>query len=409
VISTIRFRHSFGSALALLLILGSCKKSSKEGQTAEKDVFDENVVTTYDIQIDPADWNAMVADPESDTWRRMSMTWEGETLTDVAVHPSGQHSRVPGNPKPSLHLSFEEFVPSRHFHHLPSLKLNSHIDDPALMRERMTYGVERSFGVAAPREVHARVVVNGEYKGLYGVEERITKKFVERWFPGSVRQIYKFSGAFADVWDRGDDPSQYVPLMFEAHVDSLSPDAVGMRDLITGISRGPYEQTAARFDLEVFLREIAVETVTGEEDAILAGPDSTNTVWTNNFYLYKAASTDKYTVIGWDRNEGYWRLPANASITEAFDRHILTQRLIMDRPENLARLKVLLRELLDGPGAVERLQARFDQIYAQIQPHMQVEPFNPKKPSSYQTWVFEAADLRNYLQLRHDGVNGQVP
>ncbi len=406
--STLRFRHSVGAAMALLLLLGSCKKS-KEGQVAEKDVFDESVVTTYEIGIDPADWDAMVADPESNTWRRMTMTWEGETLNDVAVHPSGQHSRVPGNPKPSLHLSFETFVPSRHFHHLPSLKLNSHIDDPALMRERIVYSVERSFGVPAPREVHARVVVNGEYKGLYGVEERITKKFVERWFPGSVRQIYKYSGAFADIWDRGDDASQYVPLMFEAHVDSLDNDAGGMRDLITGINRGPYDETSARFDVEVFLREIAVETLTGEEDAILAGPDETNVVWTNNFYLYKAASTDKYTVIGWDRNETFWRLPYTASITEAFDRHILTRRLILDRPENMARFKELLRQLLDGAGTVETLQARFDFIYNQIKPHMEVEPLNPKKPRSFQTWLFETQDLRSYLQLRHDGVSGQVP
>jgi hypothetical protein len=70
----------------------------KEGQSREKDVFDENVVTTYEISIDPADWDAMVADPESDTWRRMTMTWEGETLNDVAVHPSGQHSACPGIP-----------------------------------------------------------------------------------------------------------------------------------------------------------------------------------------------------------------------------------------------------------------------------------------------------------------------
>jgi spore coat protein CotH len=396
------------SASLVFLLMWGCKPSS-EGETAEKDPFDEKVVTTYEITIDPADWNAMVADPESNVWRRMTLVWEGETLSDVAVHPSGQHSRVPGNPKPSLHLSFEEFVPSRHFHHLPSVKLNSHIDDPALMRERIAYSVERSFGIAAPREVHARVVVNGQYKGLYGVEERITKKFVERWFPGSTRQIYKYSGAFADIWDRGDDPSQYVPLMFEAHVDSLDFDAAGMRDLITGISRGPYDQTAARFDIEVFLREIAVETLTGEEDAILAGPDATNTVWSNNFYLYKASSTDKYTVIGWDRNECFWRLPYNDSITEAFDRHILTRQLIVMRPENLERLKALLRELLDGPGTVETLQARFDFIYTQIKPYMEAEPLNPKKPRDFQTWLFEAADLRSYLKQRHEGVDGQVP
>src|SRR6185436_11879734 len=177
----------------LLLLMWGCKPSS-EGETAEKDPFNENVVTTYEITIDPADWNSMVADPESNVWRRMTLVWEGETFKDVAVHPSGQHSRMPGNPKPSLHLSFEEFVPSRHFHHLPSLKLNSHIDDPALMRERLTYGLARAFGVVAPREVHARVVVNGVYLGLYGAEERVTKKFVKDNFGGEANQVYKFSG-----------------------------------------------------------------------------------------------------------------------------------------------------------------------------------------------------------------------
>ena len=63
--------------------------------------------------------------------------------------------------------------------------------------------IARSFGIAAPREVHARVVVNGQYKGLYGVEERITKKFVQANFPGQTNQIYKFSGTLTDLDDLG--------------------------------------------------------------------------------------------------------------------------------------------------------------------------------------------------------------
>src|SRR6185295_552972 len=236
------------TALALLLLAGCDQTKSKEGQSAQKDVFDENVVTTYSITIDPADWDAMVADPESNDWRRMTLVWEGETWADVAVHPAGQNSRVPGNPKPSLHLSFEQFVPSRHFHHLPSLKLNCHIDDPIIMRERITYSLERRFGLAAPREVHARVVVNGEYKGLYGAEERVTKKFVEANFPGSTNQIYKFSGTLTDLDDLGPDASRYIPTMFEAHVETLPPDAEGIRDLVTLFNHGPYDALASVFD-----------------------------------------------------------------------------------------------------------------------------------------------------------------
>ena len=395
------------SAVCWLLVLAGCKPSS-EGKRAEKDPFDENVVTTYEITIDPADWNAMVADPESNTWRRMTLTWEGETFHDVAVHPSGQNSRVPGNPKPSLHLSFEEFVPSRHFHHLPSLKLDSEIDDPALMRERLVYGLARSFGMVAPRLVHARVIVNGQYKGLYGAEERVNKKFVKERFGDEANQVYKFSGVYTELFDLGPDASQYVPHMFEAHVDSLPPDAEGIRDFVQTLNHGSYESIAAMFDVEVFLKEIAVETVTGEEDAILAGPDEDGNVWTNNFYLYRVPSTGKYTVIPWDRNEGYWRLPADSSITEAFDQHLLTRRLILERPENLARFRTLLRQLLDGPGNTAAMQQRFDAIYAQIQPLMQVEPVNSARPRTYQMWLDETAELRAYIQQRNDGVSQQL-
>ena len=396
------------AALAALLLLGGCG-DSKEGQlAADKDPFDESVVTTYEIAIDPADWDAMVADPDSNVWRRMTLTWEGETWTDVAVHPSGQNSRIPGNPKPSLHLSFEQFVPSRHFHKLPSLKLDGQIDDPALMRERMTYALARSWGMVAPREVHARVVVNGQYKGLFTAEERINKRFVKKHYGEPENQVYKFAGIHHDFFDVGTDPAQYVPTMFEPHAETIASGAEAVRDMVLTLNRGTYEAAAAIFDIEVFLREIAVETVTGEEDAYLAGPDETNTVWSNNFYLYQVPATGKYTMIPWDRNEGYWRLPATSSITEAFDRHVLTRRLILERPENLERFKALLRDLLAGPGATSVVQARFDAIYAQIRPHMEVEPVNPLRPRSYQIWLWETEELRLYLQQRNDGVRQQL-
>lgn len=375
---------------------------------AQKNVFNENVVTTYEISIDPADWDAMVADPLNDTWRRMTLVWDGETWKDVAVHPSGQHSRVPGNPKPSMHLSFEEYVPSRHFHHLPSLKLNSHIDDPIIMRERVTYMLERSFGIPAPREVHARVVVNGVYKGLYGVEERITKKFVEANYPGVTQQIYKFSGTMTDMDDLGPDASKYIPTMFEAHVETLPTGAESIRDLVAVFNYGSSEELAAMFDVETFLKEIAVETICGEEDAILAGPDATGAVWTNNFYLYRNPATKKFTVIPWDRNEDFWRIPASESITQVFDRHVTTRAVIMNNAGNLARFKELLRQLLDGPGSTTAILAYYDFVYQQIQPHMQVEPVNTARPRSYQNWLSETAGTRVYIQQRNDGVRQQV-
>lgn len=335
--------------VALLWAWSGCNPTKPKSLKAGPDPFDETVVATYEITIDPADWNAIVMTPmpgqSGDQYKRATMTWRGETYENVAVKASGQNSRIPGNPKPSLHLDFEEFVQARKFRGLPSLKLNCQIDDPAFMRERLTYNLERAFGLAAPREVHCRVVVNGEYKGLYAAEERVTKSFVKNRFNPTANQIYKFAGIDGDVFDMGTTPSRYVTRanssippssMFEATVDSLDPDAASVMNLVLALNYD-YDAAAALFDVATFMREIAVETVSGEEDAYLAGPDENGAVWSNNFFFYPNPSTGKFTLIPWDRNEGWWRLPVDASITQAFDKHVLTRTLILNRPENLER------------------------------------------------------------------------
>jgi spore coat protein CotH len=399
--------------MVAFLVAGCGDSGEDEGSqqvSSAADPFDDNTVATYEFTIAPSDWDAMVANPDDNTWRRATLVWQGETYSDVAVHPSGQNSRVPGNPKPSLHLSFEEFVPSRHFHHLPSLKLDCQIDDPAMMRERLTYGVHRAFGLAAPREVHARVVVNGVYKGLYAAEERITKSFVKGRFGPDVNQLYKFTGIDDDVHWHGSDPALYVPLRYEPHVDSLPSDAAGLRDLINALNNLPYDSAAAVFDVDTFVKEIAIEVITGETDGYLGGGDANDpTTWSNNFYLYKVPATGRYTLLGWDRNEDYWRMPETSPITDTFDKRILTRRLISERPENLAKLKAALQALLDGPHGTALMQARVDFVTAQIRDLAAQEPFNPKRPRTFQQWQWEVGDLRGYIQRRNDGVRAQLP
>lgn len=415
-------------ALGLLALFGSwggCNPTNAKPVSAGPDPFDETTVATYAITIDPADWNAIVMTPmpgqSGDQYKRASLSWRGETYESVGVKASGQNSRIPGNPKPSLHLDFEEFVAGRKFHRLPSLKLNCQIDDPAFMRERLTYHLARSFGLAAPREVHCRVVVNGEYKGLYAAEERVTKSFVKDRFGPDANQLYKFTGIDGDVKDVGASPARYVTRanssippssMFEATVDSLDVDAASVMNLVLALNYD-YAAASAAFDVEAFLREIAVETVTGEEDAYLAGPDENGAVWSNNFYFYKNPNTGKFTIIPWDRNEGWWRLPADASITQAFDKHVLTRTLILALPENLDRFRALLRDLLEGPGAAAALEAEFDRIYAQIKDVLLEEPFanrvTGKRPSDYPQWLGEAQGLRDYIRQRNDGVRRQLP
>jgi spore coat protein CotH len=405
-------------ALVVLLVIG-CGNDPEEGSPEVRsnpgpDPFAEGALTTYAITMAPADWDAIVADPNDNTWRRATLAWEGESWADVAVRPSGQNSRIAGNPKPSLHLDFEEFVSGRHFHHLPSLKLDSQVDDPALLRERLTYSIHRTFGLAAPREVHARLVVNGAYKGLYTAEERVTKAFVKDHFGAAVNQLYKWTGAAADFFWIDARPDSYVPGVLEPHIGSLPDDAPGILGLFDALNHAPYEEASGVFDVDAFMRFLAIEVATGEMDSYLGSslpPDPT--VWSNNFYVYKVPATGKYLLIAWDRNEDYWR-PASDPPTATFDRRVLTRRFILEPPGNRERFLAILKNLLEGPGATDTVQTRIDSFAGQIADAMMLEPLNPASRTpmdrqGFQAWQEEVRDLRNYVKLRNDALKQNLP
>src|SRR5947207_9048728 len=215
-------RRTGGVLLALLLVAGcGDPHAGSDGhglypanaQTG-LDPFDDSALTTYSLSMDQADWDAIVAHPEDNTWRRATLDWRGETWHDVAVRPSGQRSRVPGNPKPSFRIKFNYFVPHRTFHDrfLTGVKMVSDTNDPSMIRRRLEDGIYRASGLPASRFVHARVAVNGAYKGVYGVEERVKRSFIQEHFGSNViNQLYDFTmDPPGDVTWIGPDPALYV-------------------------------------------------------------------------------------------------------------------------------------------------------------------------------------------------------
>ena len=62
------------------------------------------------------------------------------------------------------------------------------------MHERLGYWLFRSMGVEAPRSVHARLVINGEFIGLYALTEQIDGAFTDYHFDDKDGNLYK------EVW-----------------------------------------------------------------------------------------------------------------------------------------------------------------------------------------------------------------
>jgi spore coat protein CotH len=398
--------------LGLLLVAG-CGGDGDEGSSSSPsspgpsiDPFEDSVLATYEITMAPGDWEAMVANLEDNTWRRATIVWRGETWPDVAIHPAGQSSRDPdfANPsKPSMWLSFNEFVPGREFHKYERVKLDGMVDDPALMRERIVYPIYAARGVAAPRVAHCRVVVNGVYRGLYMVEERINKEFVTKRFGRTlVNQLYRWTEFEPDLRWVGPDPARYVPNMWEPRIETLGPGAEAMRDFIDLLNHTP-GSVGDVFDIDVFLNWMAVEVASGETDGYIGWSPGATGFYTGNIFLYRNPANNKYTMIVWDRDQSFWR---EEGITFGFDQRILTNQLIVNNPTAMDRYKSFLRSTVDGPAHPAVLEARLDSIRSQIEAAAFEDPYKTAPTNQHLIWEWE--DLRRYFAERRNLILQQL-
>jgi spore coat protein CotH len=413
-----------------LLLAGGCGDSDagSDGHglfpanaKAGLDPFDENQFTTYSLSMEPADWEAIVASPADSTWRRATLEWQGEVWHDVAVRPSGQRSRVPGNPKPSIRLKFNYFVPHRTFHdpYLTGVKLVSDTNDPSMIRRRLEDGIYRATGLPASRCVHARVVVNGDYKGVYAVEERVKRSFIQQHFGSAVmNQLYDFMmDQSADVTWSGSDPALYVPRMFTPKLTKLDPsrpeekvaDPERVRDFVDVVNNAPWATAAAAVDVDLFCRFMAAEVVTGEADGYVAYradvPPGVTAFRSSNFRIYLDPRTNRWVLLAWDREEGYWAL--RSSIVTGFDQRVLTRRLILEDSATLDRYKQLLRELVEGPASVESMDAQIEFIRGQIEQAVAEDPY--KTAGTLENWRDHLQTIRTFVRQQNAMIRSQLP
>jgi spore coat protein CotH len=418
-------RRTGGVLLALLLVAGcGDPDAGSDGHglypanaQSGLDPFDDSILTTYSLSMDPADWDAMVATPNDNTWRRATLEWRGETWHDIAVRPSGQRARVPGNPKPSFRIKFNYYVPHRTFHDrfLTGVKMVSDTNDPSMLRRRLQDEIYRASGLPASRCVHARVTVNGAYKGVYGVEERVKRSFIQKHFGSTViNQLYDYMmNVTTDVTWSGPDPALYVPTLFHPKLSKLDPanpelkvaNPESVRDFVDVVNNAPWSVAAASVDVDMFCRFMAAEVVTGETDGYVAYFTDRPGLRSSNFRIYLNPNTGKWIVLAWDREGGFGSL--RDSIVTGFDQRILTRRLILEDAATLDNYKAILRQLLDGPASVESMDARIEFLKSQLQEAVAEDPY--KVAGTMEAWQGHLWTIQYFCRQYNEMIRSQLP
>ena len=386
---------------ALVAVLG-CGDDSSGGDAVAGSVsgslFNEDVVHEVRLSMDPADWESILADTRGDEYRRASFAWGGATLNDVGVRPSGNATRWPGNPKQPLKLKFDAFLPEQRFLGMKTLKLDGLIEQ-TMMRERIAYGVFRSRIPTAPRTAHARLSVNGDYRGLYMIEERVTDALLDDRYGKEDGNLYRIMVEIPEAFaDRGPDPVPYMPRPFQPETNEATGDHSILPRLIDVLHRRPAELETV-VDVENLTMFLALEAALVSRDGFLRddGPPQ-------NHYMYFRPATGRFEFIPWDLDQTLSVARSEYSYYHNFEKSRIVS-VVREQPDLDAKFRQKLAEVVTTLTSPEALFPRIDAIYAQIRPHVLEDRYKGFSNEEFDTVPHY---LKTAVQSRYDHLRAQL-
>jgi spore coat protein CotH len=206
----------------------------------------------------------------------------------------------------SLKLDFNEYDAESRLDGLKKLNLHAMSADPSKMRERLGYSLYRDMDVLAPRAVHARVYINGEYHGLFVAVEEVDGRFTANRFPSSGDgNLYKEIWPAAHV--TGADAEAALKTNDQPAPANVS-DFLAFRDAVVDASERDFPTKVGPYlDFDYLARYIVVNRAINDFDGVLAfyygwGPPPAN----HNLFWYHDSESGRFSLIPWDLDKAFW-------------------------------------------------------------------------------------------------------
>jgi spore coat protein H len=240
----------------------------------------------------------------------VDLTYAGRTWTQVGMRYKGNSSLMSANPetggKIPFRLDFDRYedqypaIRNQRFYGFQKLTFASNVGDDTQLNEALAVEVFRDRGVPAARAAFYRVYVDTgsgpEYWGLYTmIEDPADGAMLDAQLGGSGGNLYKPEG-FAANWSLPFDAES-----FGKKTNEKAADFSDVQGAVTAL-HAPRDDARmwraaleARFDVDLFLQWLAVNTVIQNWDAYGGMP--------HNYYLYSPPKgKGQLRWIPWDHN-----------------------------------------------------------------------------------------------------------
>ena len=284
-------------------------------------IFDQSKLPTFELDIPMDNLAQLNADPAAEEYVTASLTFEDETIGPVGVRYKGSIGAYVGclsgdtwwNPsgyktctKLSMKIKINWEGRDEKFYGLKKLQLHSMNLDPTQMRDRLGYWLFAQMGVPTPRAVHARLMINGEFAGLFILVEEVDSRFSRYHFEDGTGNVYK------EIWPLTEEGIPHHDTKFRDALRSNENDDPSF-DIIRGIAQDIEQATD---DIEL---KVAVEKWMDIDQTIsyamvdrMIRHDDGPFHWycgyvcsPHNFYWVEEPNNQKLNLIPWDLDNAF--------------------------------------------------------------------------------------------------------
>ncbi len=308
----------------LLVSIAACSSTPVESQESVQEGLDHLFVQDRVVDIafeTPSGFQAIVdaylASGKSQFFDCGFTFDEEEALESVGLRLRAPNYNGPGRleEKYALKVNFNYFDGPR-FHTLDKLYLSNNKSDPSLMREHLAGAIYEAMGVPTSRTAYAWVKVDGQDMGLYTMVEEVEKRFFRARYGNADNaddgNLYKCEVPGCDLTFKGSSKENYLDLtcleddgcglVLKSNEEDPSKnnygDIVELLDLLNNTPDDQFQEAfGALFDVDSFLRYLAVAVTIGDYDGYIGAID--------NFYLYFREDVRKWIFIPVDHRKAF--------------------------------------------------------------------------------------------------------
>ncbi|MBE9506811.1 MAG: CotH kinase family protein, partial [Chloroflexi bacterium] len=353
----------------------------------------------YELQVSPENLLYLYNHTFSDDEVSGSFTYQDQVFP-VAVRYRGGYGRFVH--KRSWKIKFPNGSP---FPGRDEINLRSDYADQTLMHTKLATDLYEAAGVQAPEAEHVLLTLNGEYLGVYTLNEQVDESFLERTGQDLGVSIYKTVHTDTHDWSESQPSEQayYEAYEKKTNRDTDYGDIIAFIELINNIPDETFAYELGRiFDVAAYLDYYAVTVLISDGDYVH-----------HNVYLLHNLSTDQWALVPYDFDVTF--IQADRPINEGTAASPIQPRgwasVLLTRVLNVPQFRAYychrLAEFMDTIFSDAAMHALIDETYTAIEQDG-LRDWH-KRHRENNTWFVASPDeLKNYVTERKSFLRGEM-